>query len=215
MTYNPLDSILTLKVPPRPSPRIIPNAGRQTKVKILLLTASIYDLRRKLGPDWAGALSCGHVMEEQRTFRSKRQALTTSRKISEGNLVVYCHEDRAMHPFVIGVGITKGCYVDGMTVYARWKLLSACTDWEHPLESGRFGWTQEGNDDAMEQLRKKMCKSQWFEPVSKFWNTYESLIRSGGDVQTNTAAKRLVIFVELAFQRSSESLDVWEGARSV
>jgi hypothetical protein len=208
--YNPLDRILTLDVPPRPQ-RAVPQVHRVSTAKVLLLTSSIYDLRLRRG-DWARSIRPGVVMEETKTFRSPKQAHITAKKISENNLVVYCHQqDYEVRPFVIAVGITKGCRVEGKNVHGRWQVLASCTDWDSPLESPLFGW----GSDSRAGLRKVLCRPQWFTPVPKFWRTYESLIRSDRDMNTHTDAKRLVTFVEQAFQQSSMSRDVWEGVRSV
>lgn len=220
MTYNPLDHILTIRVPPR-APREPPPPSRTLRAKVLLVTSSRYDLRQRFGNGWKDAVRPGIVVEEVKTFRSTKQASMMVKKFGTDNLVVYCHSEKDVHPFVIAVGITKGCTIQNATVSGRWEILATGFGWERPLRSPEF---PPSSDSADHVLRKKLCRVQWFFPVPKFWTVYDSLLRSrdlnGGtvtsaDLVTNEDAKRLVMFVEKAFGLSPESWQVFRSAAQI
>lgn len=199
--------ILTFRIPPRPPPELPTIPARTRRAKVLLVTSSQYDLERRFGIDWRRVIQPGLLVTETKKIKSTKQMSLESKKFDANNLVVYCHQDD-VRAFVIAVGITKGCSQQDMMLRGQWQVLATGWSW-NPFESTAYQWTC---DDERKALSKVLRKPYSFaHSVPKFWSIYESLMRSM-TMKTNGHMKRLVIFVEKAFELSKESLDAFQQA---
>lgn len=204
--YN---NILTFKVPPQRPPRELPPLTRARRAKVLLVTSSHFELQHRFGIDWKRVIQPGLIITETKKNKSKKQAALEFKKFEKNNLVVYCHQED-IHAFVIAVGITTGCTMhEDLTVCGQWEVLGTGHSWARPLDSNVFEWSSETDHLS---LKKTLCRPYTFAyPLPKFWAVHESLMRSM-NLKTNTDKKRLVIFVQKAFEVSQKSWDVFQKA---